>query len=446
MGRLPGLLLQQAIQESLFRPLFMILIFTSLVLGVCQIVVFSSILLGTGSYTEQVMASGSRLNRVEIKPISSDMSETNRFPKRDEIAAWPEVLDVISRRIATVSLLGLENAETPYPAMGLHTNDPEYGMFDFVAGRPFASEDALEVTVTASLLAQVPQSLQQGKQDRSFEDYIGKTLTIQLPQFNKSGKVIKTTSVQLRISGIILEGESGRQLYLPNSTLLVFDSFKRDRSPSAALPIDPITQTWSDLVLMRQMTDWPWEDKLQVYTSEIRQVVPIFTKLSKLGFRPSSKILAYKWVLDLQETLWRIFLPLAAMIVGLVAVSVFANIFTSTKLREAELALWRVLGMRRGDIVVIQLLSNSILTLLGCTIGLLGGQYLIITLRNTLTRQAEQSLAASGMPSQGFDALFVPIRPMVLPIILGALVISFTAALYPSIRAALVDPAKVLTA
>lgn len=441
-----GLLLQQAIQESLFRPLFMILILTSLVLGVCQIVVFSSILRGTGSYIEQVMASGSRLNRVEIKPISSDMAETNRFPKRDEIAAWPEVLDVISRRIATVSVLGLENAETPYPAMGLHTNDPEYGMFDFVAGRPFASEDALEVIVTASLLAQVPQSLQQGEQDRSFEDYIGKTLTIQLPQFNKSGKVIKTTSVQLRISGIILEGESGRQLYLPNSTLLVFDSFKRDRSPSAALPIDPITQTWSDLVLMRQMTDWPWEDKLQVYTSEIKQVVPIFTKLSKLGFRPSSEIWAYKWVLDLQETLWRIFLPLAAMIVGLVAVSVFANIFTSTKLREAELALWRVLGMRRGDIVVIQLLSNFILTLLGCTIGLLGGQYLIITLRNTLARQAEQSLAASGTPSQGFDALFAPIGPMVLPIILGALVISFTAALYPSIRAALVDPAKVLTA
>lgn len=436
-------ILAQAVRESLFRPLFMLLILSALILGICQIVVFSSILQGTGTYIEQVMATGSRLNRVEIKPQSADMGAIDRFPKRSEIEAWPEVSDVIARRTATVSVFGLENAETPYPAMGLHRNDPEYAMFDFVAGGPFIGEDGLDVIVTAALLAQGSEPL---NPKASFADYIGQSLAIQIPQFNKAGKVIKTTTVNLRIVGIILAGEGGRQLYLPNATLLVFDNFKRDRSGSAMLPIDPVSNTWTDPDLVQKMTDWPWEDKLQVYTAEIRQVVPIFTKLSKLGFRPSSEIWAYKWVLDLQETLWRIFLPLAAMIIGLVSVSVFANIFTSTKMREAELALWRVLGMRRGDIVFVQLLSNVILTLLGCGIGLLGGQYLIMSLRGTLARQAQEALAVSGTPSQGFDALFAPIGPMIVPIVLGALVISFTAALYPAIRAALVDPAKVLNA
>ena len=102
----------------------------------------------------------------------------------------------------------------------------------------------------------------------------------------------------------------------------------------------------------------------------MEQVLPLLKDLSREGYKPSSDIWQFKWALDIQDTAWRIFLPLLVLIVAAVSTTVAANIFTSAKLRETELALWRVLGMRRGDLVLTQVLATVISVAIGAVAGL----------------------------------------------------------------------------
>ena len=434
-----GILSRQAVRETFLRPIFLFLIVISLCVGVCQIGVFASVIKGAQAFLDDAMTKGSRLNRLEIQPKQKDYAGPEKFPVTDTIKASTKVQAVVPRRTSVNRVIKLDGSYSPYSAIGLHPDDPEYRLFNFVAGGPFSpSNDELEVIATVVLLPDLfadAAGLADGT--KKYSDFIGRPITIELPRFAPSGQELpaRKKRVQVKLVGLILHAEGGRSIYLPNKTMLVFDQFRMDRSGSLTLPLNEAADTWTDRDEVAKLAAMPlWEDRLHVYTKEIRDIIPVFQKLSDLGYKPISDVWNYKWVLDVRDLAWKIFLPLLGLIVLAVGLTVATNIFSSAKLREAEFALWRVLGMRRGDLVVTQVISTILMVLVGTLLGLAIAATLIDTARSFLHDQ-----------SPGFEAVFAPASLLFfLTIVVASVIVGVISAIYPAVRTAHADPAKVL--
>jgi ABC-type lipoprotein export system ATPase subunit/ABC-type lipoprotein release transport system permease subunit len=440
-----NILLGQAIRDTFYRPIFLSLILISLIVGVCQVSVFTSVIIGAQDYIDQQMTEGSRLNRIRIKPRMKELSEKDRFPIRADLATWDNVDTAIERRETSAIVVNAKGENNTYTAMGLHPDDPEYRLLSFVAGGPFSkSNDRPEVILTAAFLPEVFDTGKIASGEENYDAYIGKEITTVVNRYNASGKLKAQVPVRLTVKGIILHGEGGRQLYFPNRTQLIFDSLKRDRKDVFSLPENAGPDNWLDEARIAEMTDFPWEDSLHVYSKKMQDVLPLFRDLSKMGYKPESDIWKFKWALDIQDTAWRIFLPLLILIIVAVVITVSANIFTSAKLRERELALWRVLGMRRGDMVLTQVMATAFSVSVGALIGIVVGGFLIRETKAMLERRALEAAAASGAEVQNFDAIFAPISEFFWLVVLCAILLGTIAALFPAFRTANTDPAKVL--
>lgn len=435
-----SILLRQAMREAFLRPIFLFLVVVSLCVGVCQIGVFTSVILGAQGFLDDAMTRGSRLNRLEVKPRVNDLNLENRFPVIDTIKSWPNVQAIVPRRATLARLIDRGGEKLVTSALGLHPDDPEYRLLDFVAGGRFSpSNEELEIIATVGLLPDVfadADKLAEGQ--LKYADFIGRMITIELPQFSRTGQELtaRARRIQLKVVGLILHAEGGRRMYLPNRTQLVFDRFKMDRDGSVNLPVNTTGDSWEgDRAEIARIAAFPWEDQLQVYTKEIRDIIPVFQQLSQLGYKPASDIWNYKWVLDLRDLAWNIFVPLLVLIVLAVSLTVATNLFSSAKLRETEFALWRVLGMRRGDLVATQVVSTALMVLCGTLVGLAIASTLIDSARGFL---AEQN------PDAGFEAVFAPIGQFFVVIIVCSVVVGVLAAIYPAVKTAHSDPAKVL--
>lgn len=440
-----GLLFRQALRETFLRPLFLSLVLVALIAGVCQVSVFSSIIVGSQAFVNEKITQGSRLNRVQIKPRAADKAEEDRFPQRADITAFEMVSDVVPRRITTTRVDTISGRPKTFSVSGLHADDPEYRLLNFVAGAPFSgNHDLPEVILTSALLGEVFDISALEKRTETYDSFLGREITIIVNRYNRGRKLVAQIPVQLSVSGIILAGEGGRQLYFPNTTLLVLDRFVGDRDGVYVLEENTGPSTWFPAEQIAEMSDFPWEDSLHVYSKEIDEVLPLFTRLSRMGYKPDSDIWDYKWALDIQDTAWRIFLPLLGLIIASVMITVAANIFTSAKLRETELALWRVLGMRRGDIVLTQVISTILSVTAGALAGLALGSALVWKTRDMLERRAAEAALATGSEPQEFDAIFAPVSSFFWPVMIAATALGLIAAVYPSIRTAKTDPAKVL--
>ncbi|HHB80890.1 MAG TPA: FtsX-like permease family protein, partial [Aliiroseovarius sp.] len=332
-----------------------------------------------------------------------------------------------------------------FSVSGLHPNDPEYKLLRFMAGTGFSgAHDRPEVILTAALLGEVFDTSALEDASGSYEDFIGRTVTIVLNRYNTGRKLVAEEPVELRLVGIIANGEGGRQLYFPNTTLVLFDSIVRDREQKFSLPENAGINAWPDAEFIAEKTSYAWEDSLHVYAREIRDVMGLYTFLSRQGYKPESDIWDFKWALDIQDTAWRVFVPLLGLIVVAVFATVAANIFTSAKLRETELALWRVLGMRRGDLVLTQIISITVSVSIGAVAGLAIGGLLIRQTKAMLVNRSLETAAATGGDVQNFDAIFAPVSSFATLIIVGSISVGILAAIWPAIRTAKTDPAKVL--
>lgn len=424
----------QALREAFQRVLFLLLILSALIVGVTQISVFSSVIRGTEQLVDQAFRQGSRLNRMDTKPRRSDLEAEDRFPIAAEVAGWPDVQAVVPRRETYPKLINRYGDAINYVAMGLHDDDPEYGLFEFSAGGPFTEGNlGLEVIITKGLLSDF-FDFEDGQTDIS--GFIGTELTLLVKRFSPTREPLEPLPVTVRIQGVILAAEGGRQLYLPNRTALVLQRITQDRAGELPPLITPDGAAWAlPTGELMALADWPWEDKLHIYTTGIREIIPVIRRLSDLGYKPDSDIWNYKWALDIEDIAWTIFTPLLILITVAVALTLVTNIYTSAKLRQREFALWRVLGMRRGDLALMQLLTSVVAILVGAVAGLALAWLLVDQARGFL---AEQYADAD------FDQIFAPVSDFFGLILIGALVLGTISALIPALRTARVDPAKVL--
>ena len=434
----PMTLLRQALRETFLRWLFLILILSALVAGVTQISVFSSIITGAEVIVDKAFTEGSRLNRLEIKPKLADLKSQRRFPIAKEIEHWENVQHVVPRRQTIARLTNLRGEQISYVAMGLHDDDPEYKLLDFLAGGNFSrGVDKLELIVTATLLADFFDTKGLGEEGGlSYGDFIGRRLTMYVNRYSPSGALLKQEQVALKIAGVILHAEGGRQIYLPNSTQIIFDRVVADKHSRIELPVTEDGLDWDENYDLRaKLLEGPWEDKLQVYTTGVREIIPVIKQLAEKGYKSKSDIWDFKWALDIQDIAWKIFTPLLVLIIVAVVLTVLANIYTSAKLREREFALWRILGMRRGDLALLQITAAIFAVLMGSVIGLCVA-WLVVN-------QSKGFLAAQYV-EEGFDQIFAPVEQFFGLILAGALVVGIAAAVAPALRTARVDPARVL--
>ncbi|MEO1689312.1 MAG: ABC transporter permease, partial [Pseudomonadota bacterium] len=431
-----GVLMRHALRETFQRWVFLLLILSALIAGTTQISVFSSVIRGADSLVDQAFTAGSRLNRLQIKPRRADMRSDERFPIAAEVASWPNV-EHVERRLQTITrLVNKREEEISYVSMGLHDGDPEYGLLEFLAGGPFtAGADQLEIIVTASLLTDffdLPEAGGEG----FYDQFIGRTLPMRLNRYMPGGKLRDQIPVSLRIVGVIFSAEGGRQMYVPGRTQVAFYRATADKSGAVGLPVTADGAAWTvDAAEIRALSDEPWEDGLHVYTAGVREILPVIRALSESGYKPKSDIWDFKWALDVQDIAWRIFTPLLILIVLAVSLTVIANIWTAAKLREREFALWRILGMRRGDLAVTQISAAVISVATGALLGLGVAQLVVSQSRRFLAEQH---------PDKDFSLIFSPVGDFFWLIAGGALLVGIVASLAPAVRTASVDPAKVL--
>lgn len=435
-------------RDLMRRPLFAALTLIALVAGTAQVAIFTSLVAGLDAFTEQTIADGSRLTRLTLKPRKADMAKDDRFPLQAELAQAPDVSAVTARRATTLSILGEEGTAEekgrPFPTLGLHADDPELGLFRFVAGRGYSTDaQTLEMIATTDFLVDV-FGLPDAGDGTDWQGFVGKRLAASVPRFGRTGKEVGKEPLILTITGVILKGEGDRQFYLPNQLLVALDAIKRDRTGKLALPLTADHSAWEQGADLTALTDWPWQDMLHIYLRDIDRVVPRIAELSRQGFRPEAEIWKYLWVLDLKSAAFGIVAPLLALVSGVVALVLFTNIVISARLREGELALSRVLGMRRGDVLATEVIGILTLTAAGLLAGFALADRLTTALMAHLTESARVAADLSGEASdQRIELLFQPIWNHAPIIALATLLVVLAAVLWPTLRIARTDPARV---
>lgn len=441
-----GQILAAAITGIVRRPLLSLLTLVSLVAGICQVAILASLLGGVDRVVEQAVTDGSRLTRVAVRPRTADLQLDDRFPLRDRIAELVTVTDVVPRRTASFSVVMPNGSQTPYPSMGVHPGDPELRFFQFLAGAPDAlAGDDFGLIGTTGFLAEVLR-LDAGSGAIDWEAALGQPVEVVVPRFDRSGQKTGEERVRLRVAGVILSGEGSRQFYVSNRMLLATDAIRRDRTQSLELPLTEARSDWRPGAEMSALLDWPWEDMLHIYLSDMDSVLPGMTELVGLGYRPEAEIWDYLWILDLKEAALRIFVPMLGLLVVVISLVLVSNVYVSARLRRGELALCRVLGLGRGDLLATEILSLVLLAAVAVAIGLVGAQGLIDLLTAQFRARAELLAGLPEATAGGVSgALFSPVSQFAPQVALATIGLVVAAVLWPSLRVARTDPALVFT-
>lgn len=442
----PRRLLAAALRDLLRRPMFALLMLIAVVASTAQTAVFASLVAGLDRLVERTIADGSRLTRVTLKPRKADAGTGDHFPEQANLAAALDVAAAVARRATTVSVRPPNGESRPFPTLGLHPGDPELGMFRFVAGAGFGdARRSLDMIATTEFLIDLfgaPEDGGAGVWNR----FIGRQVSAEIPRFGRSGKQVGAEPLVLTITGVILKGEGDRQFYLPNDLLVAIDAIKRDRTGKLSLPLTADRSAWAPGADLAPLLNWPWQDMLHLYLHDIDAVVPKIAALSGQGYRPEAEIWKYAWMLDMKSAAYGIVAPLLVLLSGVVGAVLFGNIVISARLREAELALMKVLGMRRGDILATELIGTLLTSNLGMAVGFAIADRLTAALVRQLQTSARLAAELTGEAhNDRIGLLFQPVWTIAPPIAAATLGLVLLGVLWPTLRAAGTDPAQVFT-
>ena len=440
-------LIRNATRDLLRRPLFTLLLLIAVIAGTAQSAVFASLIGGLDHFVEQTVADGTRLTRVTLKPRKADLANSDaRFPEQAAMLADPDVTAAVARRATTVSIVVSDASNRPYPSLGLYPDDPELSMFHFVAGTGFGAKSGqFQMIATTDFLLEIFGTAAVNS-DKDWASFIGRQVKASIPRFGTAGKQIGTEPLTLTITGVILKGEADRQFYLPNELIIAIDAIKRDRTGKLQFPTNADQSAWRADADITSLIDWPWQDMVHLYLKNIDDVIPKVSILSARGYHPEAEIWKYSWILNLKSAAYGIIAPLLGLLTGVVGLVLFGNIVISTRLREAELAVLKVLGMRRGDILATEVIGTLITATFGLAVGLIFADRLTIALSFQLQESARIAAQMSGnLGSVGIAFVFQPVWSAAPIISAGTIGLVIVSVLWPTVRAACADPAAVFS-
>ena len=131
-----------------------------------------------------------------------------------------------------------------------------------------------------------------------------------------------------------------------------------------------------------------------------------------------------------------------SLIIAVAAFNVVSALVIMVTDKQTDIAILATMGLDRLRISQIFILQGLINGVTGTLIGLIGGLALTLGLNDILDLLGIKALSNPVDPAAGLPMLFVP--GQILAVVAGALAITLLATLYPSYKAARIEPATAL--
>jgi lipoprotein-releasing system permease protein len=137
---------------------------------------------------------------------------------------------------------------------------------------------------------------------------------------------------------------------------------------------------------------------------------------------------------------------LLSLIIGVAAFNIVATLVMVVTEKRSGIAILRTIGCSRRDVVAIFILQGTLIGWLGAIIGITLGVFLALNI-DTIAPALENLLGFQFMPADLYYLTALPSELRIVDVVLTSLVVLIVTALatvYPSLRAANVQPAEVL--
>jgi len=429
--------------KDLFRNIiFTLLIVGALILGSFQATVFLSLHAGTNVLIDDKIREGSKLTRIRI--TTKDLTQSERFPDMAEIQGIKGVLEVVPRREGIYRIRDKRGRDRYETLFGLENNDPEYQQLVFTAGGEIPFDNALEVIMSERSIKRLFNVPENKVTDEFRSSLIGKYLrfsiartrdpNMRVESFLGDDVPMEVFKFSLKLVGIVAQAESERNFYFPKHTQLVLERWRLDEQRQFKIPLFKNKRVWTvNENALHKLVEYPWAESAHVYLKTIDDVIPAYTELTTMGYEPYAEIFNFQWLIDTRHLAQYVLMGLvglAAMIGGLIIIN---NILTSIKIRQKEIILFKLLGMRDGDVTAIYLWNTIMATIIGTLLGFLLG---------TLVVSGLAGWAATYYGNTDFARIFAPTTPFFWWIMLGGVVLAILSAIIPAYKAGRLDPIK----
>ena len=409
--------------------------------GLSEIHVFGSTLFSLAAKQQQA-------NSGQPAPQSASQTANGEFtpdyiPERSlddgalaEIAQIPGVI-YVKPHINFSAYARANNRTVMETLRGAPVPDPSSRLKSYVVGRMIGSPDADEVVVTQSFVRRFGFT--------RFADAVGQTLEIMdAPAGRDDASNTKPDELVVartyRIVGVLAEDPGGnrfRGLTAPSNIYLPLEAARswKDEHP------DPLSRV--ALRLARQNGSVSSGQKVSFTTAVVRvsdpvQMAAVRTRLSQLGFGSFSFVDEFKQIRSIFLIINSALALLGGISLLVASLGIANTMLMSTIERTREIGIMKAIGAEEWEIKQIFFVEASVIGLVGGILGALLA-WGVDALANRLAYQFI-------LKPQGVDYLeFFQLPPALwIGALALALLVSMLAALYPTARAARVDPVTAL--
>ncbi len=386
-----GLQVKIALREALGNPLFASMIITAMAAGLFQLTLLGSIWAGTEKMLDGVMNEGSRLDRIVVAAkAQSDETTASGLPSHEVLSSLGGYRRSVPRREILLRVDDSRGRERQETAFGLVPDDPEADKLEFREGTPFDNQQALSVLITERSVERLfgAEALGEAAAGKRilirFRRYVGATTSADTLSFATEAEM-EEIELDFVVQGVVDRAEAGRNLYLPQGTLLAIAAWQLDSEAE-------LRAREGRLELIhepgREVPAW---ERLHVYFDRLVDVPPAAAHFERRGFSTQADLFRYKWVLDTRRFVNWMLGGIVAMIMGIAGLLVVSNVVSGIRLKRKEIAVLKLMGMKDQDVVSIFVLSVLLCALLGGAVGFGAGSLTVDGLRSYLAATYPES-------------------------------------------------------
>ncbi len=386
-----GLQVKIALREARGNPLFALMIVAAMAAGLFQLTSLWSVQAGTEKALDEVINKGSRLDRIVVAAkAQADESTPSGLPTPEFLAGLGEYRHSVPRREILLRVYDSRGRERQETAFGLISDDPEVEKLELREGEPFKDQQALSVLITERSVERLFGSGAVG------EAATGKRIPIRFRRYLTAADSpedlaavlegdIEEIELDFFVQGVLDRAEAGRNLYLPQGTLLAVATWQMDSEAELRAGEGRL-----ELIHEPGGEEPAWE-RLHVYFDGLDEVLPAAAYFERRGFSVQADLFRYKWVLDTRLFVNWMLAGIVAMVVLITGLLIVSNVVSGIRLKRKEIAILKLMGMKDRDVVSIFVLSVLLCALLGGAVGFSFGSMVVDGIRSYLSETYPES-------------------------------------------------------
>lgn len=378
----PDLQAKIALREAWGNKLFAVMIIAAMAAGLFQLTLLWSVREGTQKVLDEVINKGSRLDRVAVAAKAPDGSSEGGGLPSSEILAPLEgtIRTTVERREIVLRVDDARGRERQETSFGLIPDDPEIDKLELREGSPFVNQDDLAVLITERSVERLfgADAVGQPATDKTleirFRRYLRDTSDTQELFATTTEAQKEEVGFEFRVQGVLDRAEAGRNLYLPQGTLLAIAGWQIDQTLG-------LEAQDGRLALTGTPKEPPAWERLHVYFDSLDDVLPAASHLERQGFASKADLFRYRWILDTRRFVNWMLGGIIGMVLGIAGLLLMSNVVSGVRLKRKEIAVLKLMGMKDRDVVTIFVLSVLICALIGGALGFAMGSATVDTIR-----------------------------------------------------------------